>query len=83
LELLPFFHQFFFFLNFNTFRLIFQKLFRKGRKVLKFRKFDEKREITPQWVMASPDTILKLDTLVMIQTKFGFHWSSTFRGEDF
>jgi hypothetical protein len=32
---------------------------------------------------ASPDTILKLDTLVMIQTKFGFHWSSTFRGEDF
>jgi predicted phosphatase len=33
--------------------------------------------------MASPDTILKLDTLVMIQTKFGFHWSSTFRGEDF
>jgi hypothetical protein len=28
-------------------------------------------------------TILKLDTLVMIQTKFGFHWSSTFRGEDF
>jgi hypothetical protein len=26
---------------------------------------------------------LKLDTLVMIQTKFGFHWSSTFRGEDF
>jgi hypothetical protein len=32
---------------------------------------------------ASPDTILKLETLVMIQTKFGFHWSSTFRGEDF
>jgi hypothetical protein len=32
---------------------------------------------------ASPDTILKLDTLVMIQTKFGFHWSCTFRGEDF
>ena len=32
---------------------------------------------------ASPDTILKLDTLVMIQTKFDFHWSSTFRGEDF
>ena len=29
------------------------------------------------------DTIWKLDTLVMIQTKFGFHWSSTFRGEDF
>jgi hypothetical protein len=26
---------------------------------------------------------LKLDTLVMIQTKIGFHWSSTFRGEDF
>jgi hypothetical protein len=26
---------------------------------------------------------LKLDTLVMIQTKFGFHCSSTFRGEDF
>jgi hypothetical protein len=26
---------------------------------------------------------LELDTLVMIQTKFGFHWSSTFRGEDF
>ena len=24
-----------------------------------------------------------IDTLVMIQTKFGFHWSSTFRGEDF
>jgi hypothetical protein len=35
------------------------------------------------WCMASPDTILKLDTLVMIQNKFGFHWSSTFRGEDF
>ena len=32
---------------------------------------------------ASPDTILKLDTLVMIQTNFDFHWSSTFRGEDF
>jgi hypothetical protein len=29
------------------------------------------------WCTASPDTILKLDTLVMIQTKFGFHWSST------
>jgi hypothetical protein len=26
---------------------------------------------------------LKLETLVTIQTKFGFHWSSTFRGEDF
>jgi hypothetical protein len=35
------------------------------------------------WCTASPDTILKLDTLVMIQTKFGFHWTSTFRGEDF
>jgi hypothetical protein len=35
------------------------------------------------WCTASPDTILNLDTLVMIQTKFGFHWSSTFRGEDF
>ena len=35
------------------------------------------------WCTASLDTILKLDTLVMIQTKFGFHWSSTFRGEDF
>jgi nitrate reductase gamma subunit len=35
------------------------------------------------WCTASPDTVLKLDTLVMIQTKFGFHWSSTFRGEDF
>ena len=35
------------------------------------------------WSTASPDKILKLDTLVMIQTKFGFHWSSTFRGEDF
>jgi hypothetical protein len=35
------------------------------------------------WCTASPDTILKLDTLVMIQTNFGFHWSSTFRGEDF
>ena len=35
------------------------------------------------WCTASPDTILKLDTLVMIQTKFGFHWSSTYRGEDF
>ena len=34
------------------------------------------------WCTASADTILKLDTLVMIQTKFGFHWSSTFR-EDF
>ena len=35
------------------------------------------------WCTVSPDTILKLDTLVMIQTKFGFHSSSTFRGEDF
>ena len=35
------------------------------------------------WCTASPDTILELDTLVMIQTKFGFHWSSSFRGEDF
>jgi hypothetical protein len=35
------------------------------------------------WCTASPDTILKLDTLVMVQTKFGFHWSCTFRGEDF
>jgi hypothetical protein len=35
------------------------------------------------WCTASPDTILELDTLVMIQTKIGFHWSSTFRGEDF
>jgi hypothetical protein len=35
------------------------------------------------WCTASPNTILKLDTPVMIQTKFGFHWSSTFRGEDF
>ena len=35
------------------------------------------------WCTSSPDTILKLDTLVMIQTKFGFHCSSTFRGEDF
>jgi hypothetical protein len=26
------------------------------------------------WCMASPDTILKLDTLVMIQTKFGLTW---------
>ena len=34
------------------------------------------------WCTASPDTNLKLETLVMIQTKFGFHWSSTFRGED-
>ena len=30
------------------------------------------------WCTASLDTILKLDTIVMIQTK-----SSTFRGEDF
>jgi hypothetical protein len=35
------------------------------------------------WCTASPDTILKLDTLVMIQTKFCYHWSCTFRGEDF
>ena len=34
------------------------------------------------WCTASPDTILKLDTLVMIQTKFGSNWSSSFRGED-
>jgi hypothetical protein len=31
----------------------------------------------------SKNIILKLDTLVMILTKFGFHWFSTFRGEDF
>jgi hypothetical protein len=35
------------------------------------------------WCTASSDTFLKLDTLVMIQTKFGFNWSSSFRGEDF
>ena len=35
------------------------------------------------WCTASLDTILKLDTLVMILTKLGFHWSSNFRGEDF
>jgi hypothetical protein len=35
------------------------------------------------WCTASPDTIFKLDTLVMIQTKFDFNWSSSFRGEDF
>ena len=35
------------------------------------------------WCTASPDIIWKLDTLVMIQTMFGFHWSGTFRGEDF
>ena len=35
------------------------------------------------WCTASSDIILKLDTLVMIQTKFGFNWSSSFRGEDF
>jgi hypothetical protein len=35
------------------------------------------------WCTASPDTILKLDTLVMIQTKFGLNWSGSFRGEDF
>ena len=30
----------------------------------------------------SPDTILKLDTLVMIQTKCDSNWSCTCRGED-
>ena len=35
------------------------------------------------WCTASPDTILKLDILVMIQTKFGFNWSSSFIGDDF
>ena len=34
------------------------------------------------YTASSPDTALKLHTLVMIQTNFGFHWSSTFRGED-
>ena len=33
--------------------------------------------------MASPDTISKQDNLVMIQTKFDFNWSGSFRGEDF
>jgi hypothetical protein len=33
--------------------------------------------------MASPDTISKQDNLVMIQTKFDFDWSGSFRGEDF
>jgi hypothetical protein len=46
-------------------------------------KNDQHIKIYLPWCTASPDTILKLDTLVMIQTKFGFHWSSTFRGEDF
>ena len=27
------------------------RFWNKGRKVLKFRKFDEKRAITPKWVM--------------------------------
>ena len=35
------------------------------------------------WCTASPDTILKLDTLAMIQSKFDFNWSSSFRAEDF
>jgi hypothetical protein len=35
------------------------------------------------WCTASTDTILKLDTLVMIQTQFGFNWSSSFIREDF
>jgi E3 ubiquitin-protein ligase DOA10 len=39
--------------------------------------------ITHLGVIALFSSNLKLDTLVMIQTKFGFHWSSTFRGEDF
>jgi hypothetical protein len=29
----------------------------KGRKVLKFLKFDEKREITPKWVMGFTSTL--------------------------
>ena len=32
---------------------------------------------------ASPDTIVQLETVVMIHTKFGCNWSSSFRGEDF
>jgi hypothetical protein len=36
-----------------------------------------------RWCTASPDTILKLDTLVMIQIKFGFNWSGSFSVEDF
>ena len=34
------------------------------------------------WCTVSPDTKLKLDTVVMIQTKIGSNWSSSFRGED-
>ena len=33
------------------------------------------------WSWDLSDTILKLDTLVMIQTKFGLNWPSSFRGE--
>ena len=35
------------------------------------------------WCTASSDTILKLKSIVMIQTKFGFNWSSSFREEYF
>ena len=35
------------------------------------------------WSAGTPDTILKLDTLRMIVAKFGSHWPSGFRGEDF
>ena len=33
------------------------------------------------WCMPSADTIFKLNTLVMIQTKFGYNWSGSFREE--
>ena len=33
----------------STYHLSLRVFENKGRKVLKFRKFDEKREITPKW----------------------------------
>jgi hypothetical protein len=85
------------FLNFNTFRPLFQTPLEIDVKLnCKNAVF----ELLPKtcnlticsilsnsghvgWCTASLDKVLKLETLVMIQTKFGFHWSSTFRGEDF
>jgi hypothetical protein len=65
LKLLPFFHQIFKILIFfilyyypKTCNFTICSIFSKSSHV--------------DWCTASPDTILKLDTIVMIQTKFGF-----------
>jgi hypothetical protein len=75
LELLPFFHNFF--LNFNTFRLIFQKLFRNRCEISIFSNGSHLAYSRK----ALTDTILKGDLLWIISAKFGWDWLSSFRDD--